>query len=73
MKRKINQWVNCSPEVMAFTLSPAAIMYALQDARDDIMELHRLALRVANLNPDAGEIGAGMLADLVATARRIIE
>lgn len=73
MKRKINQWVNCSPEAMAFTLSPAAIMYAIQDARDDIMELHRLTLRVANLNPDAGDIGAGMLADLVATARRIIE
>jgi len=71
MQRPIIQWVNCNPETMAFALSPAAIMYALQDARADIMALHSLAQRVAALNPDAGEIGAGMLADLVATARRI--
>lgn len=73
MQRPIIQWVNCNPETMAFTLSPAALMYALQDARADIMALHSLAQRVANLNPDAGEIGAGMLADLVATARRITQ
>lgn len=31
-----------------------------------------LAKRVANLNPDAGEIGEGMLRSLVEDARRIV-
>jgi 4-hydroxy-L-threonine phosphate dehydrogenase PdxA len=34
-------------------------------------DLDRLARKVANLNPHAGEIGAGMLAQLVEDARRI--
>lgn len=36
-------------------------------------ELHALALRIARLNRDAGEIGAGMLASLVDEARRLTE
>ena len=32
-------------------------------------DLLRLAVRIANLNPDAGEIGAGMLAQLIDAAR----
>lgn len=32
-----------------------------------------LARRVANLNPDAGEIGEGMLRSLVEDARRIVD
>jgi len=39
MKRTIGQWINCKPEAMAL-MSEAAIMYALQDARADIMRLH---------------------------------
>lgn len=36
-------------------------------------ELHALALRIARLNRDAGEIGAGMLASLVDEARRLAD
>lgn len=39
---------------------------------DTIKKLHALAVRVANLNRDAGEIGAGMLAQLVDQAREIV-
>lgn len=35
-------------------------------------ELLELANRVASLNPDVGEIGPGMLAQLVSDARRIV-
>lgn len=35
--------------------------------------LMALATKVANLNPDAGEIGEGMLRQLVIAARRITE
>jgi len=33
--------------------------------------LDRLVSRIASLNPDAGEIGAGMLAQIVAEARAV--
>ena len=47
-------------------------MFAEADALR-IIELQALAERVARLNRDAGEIGAGMLASLVDEARRLTE
>lgn len=53
--------------------SDAQSYYFADDAIHDILQLARLVQRVANLNPDAGEIGAGMLASLVSDAREILE
>ncbi len=52
---------------------PADAFNTIIDAKEDIHEMARLIQRVANLNPDNPEIGAGMLKQLVADARKIIE
>lgn len=38
MERKITQWANCSPDAMS-RMSQAAIFYALDDAKRDILKL----------------------------------
>jgi hypothetical protein len=55
MKRTIEQWINCKPELMA-KMSESAIMYALQDARSDIMRLHRA---IQNTLADNGHLSDG--------------
>lgn len=72
MNRTIQQWQGMVPEIVAYEASEAHIMYALADAQEDIIQLYKLAARIARLNKDAGEIGAGMLASLVDEANRII-
>lgn len=44
----------------------------LWDDRERVAAALRLVQRVARLNPEAGTIGAGMLAQLVADARSIV-
>ena len=41
LQRKLSQWTECSPEEMA-KMSPAAIQYALADARADIITMAKL-------------------------------
>jgi hypothetical protein len=50
--------------------SPGSFVRRVQESPDIAIPLLRLAERVAKLNPDAGQIGPGMLASLVADARR---
>ena len=38
MKRQVKRWVNSSPAAMA-KQSESAIMYAFQDAKDDILKM----------------------------------
>lgn len=49
MKRTIEQWKKCDPNEMAFNQSDAAKMYAFQDAKADIIELHSENLRLRNI------------------------
>ena len=40
MKRAIQQWRNCDPGAMVAHQSQAALTYALEDAKADILQLH---------------------------------
>lgn len=47
LQRKISQWQNCNPETMARDMSPAAIRFALEDARADILTMAKLLTKIA--------------------------
>ena len=49
MKRDIKQWENCDPKLMASAQSEAAVFFAFQDAKADILELYRENLRLRNI------------------------
>lgn len=70
MNRSIDRWRNMDPDAVAAG-SNAQCKHCIADARYDIIELAAFIERVARLNRDAGEIGAGMLASLVDDARRL--
>lgn len=55
LQRSREQWSGCDPRLMA-QQSPAAIMYALQDAKRDITALYRHA---DNLRAELSRIKAG--------------
>jgi hypothetical protein len=49
MKRTIDEWKNCDPKAMAYGQSDAAVMFAFQDAKADVIELHAENLRLRNI------------------------
>jgi len=49
LKREIERWKNCDPHKMAYNQSLAAIMFAIADAKADIMELHEENKRLRNV------------------------
>ena len=69
MRRTVQSYAGCIPSAVA-SGSAAQMQFFVADAKADIAVLADIVQRVARLNPDAGEIGAGMLASLVADAKR---
>lgn len=49
MKRSIESWRGCDPKAMAQNQSEAAAMFALQDAKSDILDLHAENMRLRNI------------------------
>jgi hypothetical protein len=49
MKRTIDQWKSCVPRAMAYEQSQAAQQFAFEDAKADILELHKENLRLRNI------------------------
>ena len=49
MKRTIDQWRNCEPRAMANNQSNAAVQFALEDAKADVLELHKENQRLRNI------------------------
>lgn len=49
MRRSIEQWQKCDPKAMAFNQSAAAVMYAIADAKSDVLSLHREKIELLQL------------------------
>ena len=72
MNKTSKQWAAFSPEAVIRDASTSHQFHLLKDAKEDIAQLSALVERVARLNPNAGEIGAGMLANLILDAQEIL-
>lgn len=72
LERKISQYQYMRPVSVAGG-SDGQVLFAITDMRRDILTMAQFIERVARLNPDAGEIGPGMLAQLVHDARELID
>lgn len=58
MKRTIEQWKNCDPKAMAREMSEAAQMFAFEDAKADILELHSAVIRCQEALDEISELAA---------------
>jgi 4-hydroxy-L-threonine phosphate dehydrogenase PdxA len=54
------------------TRAPELVSRAYNDLRSRAIELEKVAVMVARLNPNAGEIGDGMLRNIVQAAREAL-
>jgi len=64
-----------SPDAVEVAETEYAIRVLLADVdrtRTELLAAYLALIRVARLNPEAGEIGAGMLRTIVAEARAIV-
>lgn len=70
LNRTITQWRNCDPKTIAACQSETAIMYAFQDARADILRMHKAlqSLMPANWRDDPDWVAAAMVFDLTPNA-----
>lgn len=67
-----NELLDAAAKASALLAEVAALKAQRDELARAASDFTLLADRVARLNPDAGEIGAGMLAQLVADARAAI-
>lgn len=71
MIRSPQSYASCKPSAVSGG-SPAQMAYFVEDACKDIATLASVVGKLATLNADAGEIGAGMLKQLVTDARKAL-
>ena len=53
LNRSIERWKGCDPEAMTYHQSAAAIKFAFEDAKHDVLALHEIGVELLSLLEDA--------------------